>query len=198
MLGPVCEITVGSWFVTAPCIFNSVKIDTQPTEYSWDTAIPSEPADQNDHYFLPVVVDVSADGILLTGHNEESRLVRNSVMIAAPKIDYGIDVYTVDKFIKFVPPDPTVGQNDPDERVPETEKSLQQQAEDRFAAQLAQGLSDYEIAESLQNNPFVAVEQVDAGPLGYVAADTDPAQQPSVQPLVLNVDPNAPSLNPLS
>lgn len=34
--GPVCKLTIGDWFTKTPVIFNSIKLDTQPTEYSWE------------------------------------------------------------------------------------------------------------------------------------------------------------------
>ncbi len=73
--GPICSLTLGKWFVNTPCVFNSVKFDIQPTEYSWDVGIPntvdgipgvfSEASETK--YELPHIVDVSLDvAILLT------------------------------------------------------------------------------------------------------------------------------------
>lgn len=33
---PFSYLTIGNWFVKTPCTVNSIKLDTQPIEYSWD------------------------------------------------------------------------------------------------------------------------------------------------------------------
>jgi hypothetical protein len=53
--GPLCQLTVGRWFKNTPCIFGSVKFDTQPTEYSWEI----------DGAEVPHVVDVTVDFTVL-------------------------------------------------------------------------------------------------------------------------------------
>lgn len=74
---PFTEITIGKWFVKTPCIVNSIKLDTQPTEYSWDVgdvrdrtgdSNPSPdglPEEQADPRQLPMIVDVSMDFSIL-------------------------------------------------------------------------------------------------------------------------------------
>jgi hypothetical protein len=66
--GPICSLTLGKWFVDTVCVFNSVKFDIQPTEYSWDVGDPND--EEADSYELPHIVDVSLDAsILLTNDN---------------------------------------------------------------------------------------------------------------------------------
>ena len=52
--GPLCSITVGRWFKDTPCVFNSVKYDIQPADYSWD--IDNK---------MPHLVDVALDFAIL-------------------------------------------------------------------------------------------------------------------------------------
>jgi len=52
--GPFLRLTVGSWLSKTPIILNTLKFDTNPTEYSWD--ISKE---------VPHIVDVSMDCIVL-------------------------------------------------------------------------------------------------------------------------------------
>ena len=60
--GPLCSITVGRWFKNTPVIFNSIKYDIQPAEYSWDL----------DNQ-MPHLVDVSLDFVVL-GDNKGNAL----------------------------------------------------------------------------------------------------------------------------
>jgi hypothetical protein len=53
--GPICKITLGKWFAGVYCVFNSLKIDTQPAEYTWDI-------DKQ----MPHIVDVTFDISILT------------------------------------------------------------------------------------------------------------------------------------
>lgn len=56
--GPFLSVTVGNWFVDTPAVANSIKFDTNPTEYSWDV-----------NYEVPQIVDVSLDLSILSDNN---------------------------------------------------------------------------------------------------------------------------------
>lgn len=81
IVAPFTTITIGKWFVKSPCVVNSIKFDTQPTEYSWDVGstrqrfngveTPPSPSpeglsdEEADSRQLPMIVDVSLDLAML-------------------------------------------------------------------------------------------------------------------------------------
>lgn len=54
IVGPACQITVGTWFLKTACVFNSIKYDVQVADYSWDLDVQK-----------PQIVDVSLDFVIL-------------------------------------------------------------------------------------------------------------------------------------
>jgi hypothetical protein len=114
LVGPVCNLTVGNWFTDTVVIFNSVKYDTQPTEYPWDIGHQPGPdlsggavvsgapglfnttldaaqrlaADSNRRPFhLPTIIDVSLDGIVLLGNVDNQNLNSDKRMIKAQNLN---------------------------------------------------------------------------------------------------------------
>ena len=98
---PFTELTIGKWFVKTPCIVNSVKLDTQPSEYSWDVgtvrdrsnrlaekAIPSAEGlsdEQADSRQLPMIVDVSMEFSILGDAAGQSLDGNNNFFSAIPR-----------------------------------------------------------------------------------------------------------------
>lgn len=82
---PFSYLTVGHWFVKTPCTVNSIKLDAQPTEYSWDvgdvrdrsstTGTPPtpSPAGVEDEVAnskqLPMIIDISMEFSILGDAN---------------------------------------------------------------------------------------------------------------------------------
>jgi hypothetical protein len=60
IVGPVLKLTVGSYISNAPCIATSLKIDTNPSEYSWEI----QSGKQAPHF-----LDVSMEFFILADNN---------------------------------------------------------------------------------------------------------------------------------
>ena len=58
--GPVVKITVGGLFKNVTCVCTSLKIDTNPAEYTWDI--------DTGH---PMIADISMDFAMLVANNGE-------------------------------------------------------------------------------------------------------------------------------
>lgn len=57
--GPMTTLTVGGWVVNAPILINSLKFDTNPSEYTWDI-----------EHEVPHIVDISLDCTVLGSNGE--------------------------------------------------------------------------------------------------------------------------------
>lgn len=58
--GPIVKLTVGGLFKKVTCVCTSLKIDTNPAEYTWDV--------DSGH---PMVADISIDFAMITSNNNE-------------------------------------------------------------------------------------------------------------------------------
>lgn len=76
---PVAYLTVGKWFSNTACVVNSIKFDTQPTEYSWDIGQPRDRSnkplpspngdDEVDSPQMPMIVDIAMEFSILGDAN---------------------------------------------------------------------------------------------------------------------------------
>lgn len=76
---PVAYLTVGKWFSNTACVVNSIKFDTQPTEYSWDIGQPRDRSDKPlpspngddevDSSQMPMIVDITMEFSILGDAN---------------------------------------------------------------------------------------------------------------------------------
>lgn len=60
LLGPMTRLTVGNWITNAPIVVSALKLDTNPTEYTWDI-----------NHEVPHIIDVSLDCTVLASNNDK-------------------------------------------------------------------------------------------------------------------------------
>jgi len=82
---PFSQITLGNWFIKTPCAITSIKIDSQPSEYSWDVGdvrsrggslgeapLPSSAGledDQANSKQMPMILDIAMELAILGDAN---------------------------------------------------------------------------------------------------------------------------------
>lgn len=70
VIGPMPTITVGNWIKDTPVVVNSLKFDTNPTEYSWD--VDGQ---------MPQLVDVSLDITVLSANGGKQTFLQDGTYI---------------------------------------------------------------------------------------------------------------------
>jgi len=72
IVGPMMKVTIGNYVTNTPCVVNSLKIDTNPSEYPWEISSGRE---------LPHFLDVSMDFFIL-GDNSGNTTSKNGTFIS--------------------------------------------------------------------------------------------------------------------
>jgi hypothetical protein len=72
IVGPMMKVTIGNYVTNTPCVVNSLKIDTNPSEYPWEITSGRE---------LPHFLDVSMDFFIL-GDNSGNTTNKNGTFIS--------------------------------------------------------------------------------------------------------------------